>query len=170
MATRQGQGRGQPAPEERPLSELLSEMSTELSTLFRKEVELVKVETKDTVSQAAKAGALLGAVAVGGLFALLLLAMAAAFGLAEVMATGLAFLLVGIVFLIVAGVAFALARKKLAEVKPPEQAIANIKQDVEVAKSSIQRGASGPAGGAGGSVSSSGSGSYWGSERSQERM
>jgi len=163
MATRQG--RGQPAAEERSLSELLSEMSTELSTLFRKEVELVKAETKDTVSQAAKAGALLGAVAVGGLFALLLLAMAAAFGLAEVMATGLAFLLVGIVFLVVAGVAFAMARKKLAEVKPPEQAIATIKADVEVAKSSIQRGASGPPG-AGSSVTSTGSGSYWGSDKS----
>lgn len=159
------QGRSQPEAEERSLSELLSEMSNELSVLFRKEVELVKVETKDSVSQAAKAGALLGAVAVGGLFALLLLAMAAAFGLAEVMATGLAFLIVGLVFLVVAGVAFAMARKKLAEVKPPEQAIATIKEDVEVAKSSIQRGASGPAGG---SVSSTGSGSYWGSAASRE--
>ena len=158
MAKRQGPSR--PVEDERALSELLSEMSTELSTLLRKEVELLKAETKDSVSQAAKAGVLLGAVAVGGLFALLLLAMAAAFGLAEVMATGLAFLLVGLVFLLVAGVAFAMARKKLAEVRPPEQAIATIKEDVEVAKSSIQRGASGPAGGAGSSTSA---GSAWGS-------
>lgn len=163
MAT--GQGRGQPAADERSLSELLSEMSNELSVLFRKEVELVKVETKESVSQAAKAGALLGAVAVGGLFALLLLAMAAAFGLAEVMATGLAFLIVGVVFLVVAGVSFAMARKKLAEVRPPEQAIATIKEDVEVAKSSIQRGASGPAGSSAGSTGSS---SYWGPAASGE--
>jgi len=169
MATRQAPGRNQPGPEERSLSELLSEMSTELTILFRKEVELVKVETKDTVSQAAKAGALLGAVAVGGLFALLLLAMAAAFGLAEVMATGLAFLVVGMLFLVVAGVAFALARKKLAEVKAPEQTIATIKEDVEVAKASIQRGASGPPGGSS-TVSSSGPGSYWDPTRSQEKM
>jgi len=162
MATRQG--RQQPAAEERSLSELLSEMSTELSTLVRKEVELLKSETKDTVAQASKAGALLGGVAVGGFFAGLLLAMAAAFGLAEVMATGLAFLVVGLLFLVIAGVAFAMARKKLAEVKPPEQAIATIKQDVEVAKASIQRGASGPAS-SGDSVSSSGSSSYWGSEK-----
>ncbi len=159
MAKRQGQSR--PAEDERSLSELLSEMSTELTTLLRKEVELLKAETKDSVSQAAKAGVLLGAVAVGGLFALLLLAMAAAFGLAEVMATGLAFLLVGLVFLLVAGVAFSMARKKLAEVRPPEQAIATIKEDVEVAKSSIQRGASGPAGSSAGST---GAGSYWGSQ------
>ena len=158
MAKRQGQSR--PAEDERSLSELLSEMSTELTTLLRKEVELLKAETKDSVSQAAKAGVLLGAVAVGGLFALLLLAMAAAFGLAEVMATGLAFLLVGLVFLLVAGVAFAMARKKLADVRPPDQAIATIKEAVEVAKSSIQRGASGPAGGSGGSTAA---GSAWGS-------
>lgn len=152
--------KGQPATDERPLSELFSEMSNELSALFRKEVELIKVETKDSVSQAAKAGALFGAVAVGGLFALLLLAMAAAFGLAEVMPTGFAFLIVGILFLIVAGVAFGMARKKLAEVKPPEQAIATVKEDVEVAKSSLQRGVSGEAGS---SVTSTGSSSYWGS-------
>lgn len=158
MPTRQT--KGQPATDERPLSELFSEMSNELSALFRKEVELIKVETKDSVSQAAKAGALFGAVAVGGLFALLLLAMAAAFGLAEVMPTGFAFLIVGILFLIVAGVAFGMARKKLAEVKPPEQAIATVKEDVEVAKSSLQRGASGEAGS---SVTSTGSSSYWGS-------
>ncbi len=158
MPTRQT--KGQPAPDERPLSELFSEMSNELSALFRKEVELIKVETKDSVSQAAKAGALFGAVAVGGLFALLLLAMAAAFGLAEVMPTGFAFLIVGILFLIVAGVAFGMARKKLAEVKPPEQAIATVKEDVEVAKSSLQRGVSGEAGS---SVTSTGSSSYWGS-------
>lgn len=158
MPTRQT--KGQPATDERPLSELFSEMSNELSALFRKEVELIKVETKDSVSQAAKAGALFGAVAVGGLFALLLLAMAAAFGLAEVMPTGFAFLIVGILFLIVAGVAFGMARKKLAEVKPPEQAIATVKEDVEVAKSSLQRGVSGEAGS---SVTSTGSSSYWGS-------
>jgi len=158
MPTRQS--RSQPGTDERSLSELFSEMTSELSALVRKEVELVKVETKDSVSQAAKAGALFGAVAVGGLFALLLLAMAAAFGLAEVMPTGFAFLIVGIVFLIVAGVSFSLARKKLAEVKPPEQAIATIKEDVEVAKSSLQRGASGPTGS---SASPTGSSSYWGS-------
>lgn len=163
MPTRQG--RSQPAADEKPLSELLSEMTTELSTLLRKEVELIKTETKDSVSQAAKAGVLLGAVAVGGLFGLLLLAMAAAFGLAEVMATGLAFLIVGIVFLLVAGIAFTVARKKLAEVRPPEQAIATIKEDVEVAKSSIQRGASGPAGSSG---SSTGSRSAWASAASRE--
>jgi hypothetical protein len=158
MATRQN--RTQPGTEERSLSELLSEMSNELSVLLRKEVELIKVETKDTVSQAVRAGALLGAVAVGGLFALLLLAMAAAFGLAEVMPTGVAFLLVGILFLGIAGVSFAMARKKLAEVRPPEQAIATIKEDVEVAKASIQRGASGPPDT---SVSSTGSSSAWSS-------
>ena len=162
MATRQG--REQPAAQERSLSELLSEMSTELSTLVQKEVELLKAETKDTVAQATKAAALFGGVAVGGLFAGLMLAMAAAFGLAEVMATGLAFLVVGLVFLAIAGVAFAMARKKLAQVKPPEQAIATIKQDVEVAKSSIQRGASGPAA-ASTTVSTTASSSAWGSER-----
>src|SRR5947209_19717065 len=90
--------------EDRSLSDLLSEVTGELATLFRKEVELARVETSEQVSRAAKAGAMLGAAAVIGFLTLILLAFAAAWGLAAVMPNGLAFLIVGVVFGIVAAI------------------------------------------------------------------
>ena len=82
-----------PEPEdERPLGELFAALTRSLQTLIQKELELAKVEIREQTSRATKAGAMLGAGAVGGFVALLLLAFAAAWGLAEVVATGLAFL------------------------------------------------------------------------------
>jgi len=134
-----------PSDDERPLKELITDMSDELKTLVKKEVELAKVETKEQVSKAAKAGAMFGATAVCALFAAGLLSWAAAWALAEVMPTWAAFAVVGVLYALFAGVTLALGRKKLSTVRPPTQTVQTIKQDVEVAKSSLQRGASGPA-------------------------
>lgn len=128
--------------DERSLSELLSDVTTEIATLFRKEVELAKAETTDQVSRAAKAGAMLGAGAVVGFVALILLAFAAAWGLAEVVPTGVAFLIVGVVFGIVAAALASAGKKKMAAVDPvPTQTMDTLKTDVQVAKDSFARGA-----------------------------
>ena len=128
--------------EDRSLSELLSEVTGELSTLFRKEVELARVETSEQVSRAAKAGGMLGAAAVIGFLDLILLAFAAAWALAEVMPTGLAFLIVAIVFGIVAAVLASVGRKRIASINPvPSQTVQTLKDDVQVAKDSFARGA-----------------------------
>ena len=132
-------------PEERSLKELFSEMTGEVSLLVRKEVELAKLEMKEKASLAAKGGVAMAVGGVTGLFALLLLSFAAAWGLAEILAPGVAFVIVGVVYLVVAAVMFSSGRKKLAQMKPPmpEQALTTVKQDVQVAKGSLQRGVSG---------------------------
>ena len=128
--------------EDRSLSDLVSEMTRDLGTLFRKEIELAKVETSEQVSRATKAGALFGATAVIGLVALMLLSMAAAFGLAEVIPTGAAFAVVGVVFLVAAAVLGMSGKKKMQSVSPvPSQTVHTLRRDVEVARNSIARGA-----------------------------
>lgn len=128
--------------EDQSLSELLSEVTGELATLFRKEVELARVETSEQVSRAAKAGAMLGAAAVIGFLTLILLAFAAAWGLAAVMPNGLAFLIVAVVFGIVAAVLASTGKKRIATVSPvPDQTVQTLKTDVQVAKDSFARGA-----------------------------
>jgi protein-S-isoprenylcysteine O-methyltransferase Ste14 len=128
--------------DERSLSELLSDVTSEIATLFRKEVELARVETSEQVSRAAKAGGMLGAAAVIGFLDLILFSFAAAWGLATVMPTGLAFAIVGVVFAIVAAVLFTAGKKRLASVNPvPDQTIQTVKADVQVAKDSFARGA-----------------------------
>ncbi len=61
------------------------------------------------------------------------------------MAPGLAFLVVAVVYLVLAAVMFTSGRKRLNQMKPPvlKQALATVKQDVQVAKGSLQRGMSG---------------------------
>ncbi len=127
--------------EDRSLSELLSDVTGEIATLFRKEVELARAETSEQVSRAAKAGAMLGAAAVVGFLTLILLAFAAAWGLSEVVPEGVAFLIVGLVFGLVAAVLASAGKKKIASVDPmPDQTVQTLKADVQVAKDSFSRG------------------------------
>jgi membrane protein implicated in regulation of membrane protease activity len=130
-----------PDRDERPLKELLSDVTTQLQTLLRKEVELAKTETKQQLTQTAKGAA---AFAVAGVLAFLgaiALVFAAAWGLAEVMPEGVAFLIVAVLLLAVAGVLFTQGRKKMAQVSPvPERTMETVKEDVQTAKEAIQRG------------------------------
>lgn len=121
--------------EERSLPQLLSDMTTELATLMRKELQLARVETKEEVTKAGKAGGLFAGAGLAAYMALLLFSFAAAWGLANIMPTGLAFLLVGVVYVVVAAVLYAQARKALKQVSPvPEQTVETLKEDVEWAK------------------------------------
>ncbi len=127
--------------EDRSLSELLSEVTTEIATLFRKEVELARVETSEQVSRAAKAGGMLGAAAVIGFLDLILFSFAAAWALSEIVPEGVAFLIVAVVFAVVAGVLAMAGKKRLAAVNPvPNQTVQTVKEDVQVAKDSFARG------------------------------
>ncbi len=127
-------------PEEQPLGELFSELSGNLQELMRKEVELAKVEATEQAKRAGKAGALFGAAGALGFIGLLLLFFAAAWGLAAVIPDGFAFLVVAVVTLLIAAVLGAQAKKKVAEISPPTQTVETIKQDVQVAQTSLKRG------------------------------
>jgi len=128
--------------EERSLSELLSDVTAEIASLFRKEVELARVETSEQVSRAAKAGGMLGAAAVIGFLDLILFSFAAAWALSEVVPEGVAFLIVAVVFAIVAGALAVAGKKRIASVNPvPNQTVQTLKADVQVAKDSFARGA-----------------------------
>ena len=136
--------RARPASDDRSLQELWAEMGQEVSSLLRKEMELAKVEVKESVTRAGQAGAMFTATGVAAFFALQALSLAAGWGLAAVLPTGVAFLVVGVVFVLVAAVLFVQGRKRLAAVRPPTQTVETLKQDVEVAKSSLARGADAP--------------------------
>lgn len=115
---------------DRPLSDLLSELSDDVTTLMRQEVQLAKLELKAEATKAGKAGGLLGAGAVLGYVSLLLLLWAVSWGLAAVMPTGLAFLIVGLVVGVMAAVLAMLGRKRLQKVDPaPDTTIQTLKED-----------------------------------------
>jgi hypothetical protein len=138
MATRYVQRDPQ---EEQPLGELFSKLGSEVQVLLRKEMELAKVEVKEQANKAAKAGAMFGGAAVAGFLGLLLVAFAAAWGLAEAIPAGLAFLAVGLLFLAIAGLLALVGKKRIADFSPvPTQAIKTLSADVQVAKQSLTSG------------------------------
>lgn len=133
--------------EEPSIGDLVSGVSSNVQQLIKREVELAKLETKEQLSKATKAGAMFGATGVAAFVGLLIVAMAAGWGLAEVMAPGLAFAIVGVVFFVAAGVLFATGKRKLTTFTPvPEQTLHTLKQDMEVAKESFSTGAAAPTG------------------------
>ncbi len=117
------------------VGQLFGRLSQDLSTLMHQEFELAKSEIKAEATKAGKSAGLLGGTGVSALFGLLMLSFAAAWGLAEVIAPGWAFLFVAAAYLLAAVILFTRGCKELRSVHPmPQQTIETVKEDVEWAK------------------------------------
>jgi uncharacterized membrane protein YqjE len=124
----------EPSPDQ-PLSQLISRTSSDLATLFRKEVELAKIEIRDDVRHTAKAGSMFGAAGFAGYLAAVLASLAVVFALDLAMPLWAAFLIVAVLFALVGFVLFRQARTRMSEFTlGPEQTIETIKEDIEWAK------------------------------------
>lgn len=122
-------------PDEPTLGALFASASKDFSALVRSEVELAKLELRDDAKHAVKGGAMFGAAGFLGLLASILLSFAAVYGLvAAGLAAGWAFLIVGAVYLIVAGVLAFIGKKAVSAVKPPERTIRTTKDSVALLK------------------------------------
>jgi len=125
--------------EERTLGDLMGDLTRDMSTLVRKELELARVEIKEEVAKGGKAGGMLGGTALAAHMALLFVSFAAAWGLAEIVPTGFAFLVVGLIYGAVAAVLFTKGRAELQKVRPvPEQTVETLKEDVQWAKQQMK--------------------------------
>ncbi|HEX5366136.1 MAG TPA: phage holin family protein [Acidimicrobiales bacterium] len=121
------------------LGELFGTLTSDLGQLVRSELELARVEIREEAAKAGRAAGMLVGGAVAAVVAVILLASAAAWGLAEVIDAGWAFLVVGVV---VAAVATGLAlsgRRRLQEVRPvPEQTVDTLKEDARWARAQVK--------------------------------
>jgi uncharacterized membrane protein YqjE len=122
------------AANEPSLGELVSGMTADFGTLVRKELELAKAEFREEAKTSGKAAGMLGAAAIAGHFALLFASLALAWGLTEIMPEGFAFLLVGVVYAVLAAVLAVQGKKRMQQVRPPEQTIETVKEDVAWAR------------------------------------
>ena len=106
---------------------------------MRDEVQLAKVELTDSAKQAARAGGMLGAAAFAGYMTIILVSLAVAWGLAELVPVGVAFLIVGLIWAAVGAALYATGRQRLqaAELKP-EQTIETMQENVQWAKTTDQ--------------------------------
>jgi uncharacterized membrane protein YqjE len=119
-------------PEE-SVSELFGKVASDIGALLSTEVELAKVELREEAQRVGRAAGMLGGGALVGWFAALLLSFAAAWGLADLLDSApLGFLIVGVIYAVVAAVLFIVGRNRMREVHPvPEATIASIKEDIQ---------------------------------------
>ena len=123
-------GAGAGAGAEPTLGELVAGMTADVGTLVRKELELAKAEVREEARTSGKAVGLFGAAGIAAHLALLFVSFALAWGLAEVLPTGFAFLLVGLLYAAVAAFLAVQAKSRMREVRPPENTIETVKEDV----------------------------------------
>jgi hypothetical protein len=123
------------APSDASLGGLVGQLTTDLGALLRDEVQLAKVELKEDATRAAKVGGMFGAAGFAGYLTVVLLSFAAAWGLAEAVPIGVAFLIVGIVWGVVGAVLFAVGRARMRDLDmKPEQTIETMQENVQWAK------------------------------------
>lgn len=127
---------------DRPIGELLKQLSQETTTLVRQELDLAKAEMAQKGKQAAVGAGMFGGAGVTGLLGLAALTAAAIAALDAAMPLWLAALIVGLVWLVVAGVLALQGKRKVQAATPPvpQQTQESVKEDVEWAKSRAKSG------------------------------
>jgi Putative Actinobacterial Holin-X, holin superfamily III len=122
------------------VGELLGEVTRDLSTLMRQELALAKAEVREEAVKAARAGGMLGAAGFAGYMVLLFASIAIWQGLAEVMASGWAALIVTVLWAAAGAVLFVLGRQRMREVNPkPERTVETVSEVPGTLKEGIRR-------------------------------
>jgi len=137
MTTSDGAGPDLATTPKRPdmsLGELFGEMTSELSTLFRKEVELAKVEGREEIKKAGAAGGMFAGAGLAGWMTVLFASFALAWLLDQAMNTALAFLIVAVLWGIAALILLKSAKKKAKQIEPLPETTQTLKEDVQWAK------------------------------------
>lgn len=126
------------AAPERTLGQLVADATKDLSSIVRGELDLAKTEIKADAQRAGKGAGMLAAAGVVAFLAVILLLIAAAYGLvAAGLAPWLSFLIVAVVLLIIAGIAGLLGKKALSTVKgKPERTIKSTQDTIAAIKPS----------------------------------
>lgn len=99
------------------LGDLLGEVTRDMSTLMRQEVELAKVELKQSATRAGRGAGLLAGAGVAGHFVLLFISLALWWALGDVMGLGWSGVVVAIIWAIIAAVLASKGRKELDKIK-----------------------------------------------------
>jgi len=133
------------SPAEPSLGELVSSATKDLSSLVRQEINLAKVELKKEAGNAGKGAGLLGGAGFVGLLALIFLSVAAAYAFGRLVNLGTGFLIVGVLYLLVAAVLALLGKRSLSKVGPPEKTLETVKDDISWARHPTQHPTTAPA-------------------------
>ena len=132
---------GRPDATSASLGELVSRASEQLTTLVRDEIRLAQAELVQKGKRAGIGIGLFGGAGVLAWFGFGALVAAAIWGLSNVVAGWLAAGIVGVVLFAAAGVAALIGKRETQQATPPvpQQAVASVREDVNVVKGSLRR-------------------------------
>jgi Putative Actinobacterial Holin-X, holin superfamily III len=119
------------ATKDASLGQLVSSVTGHVSALVRLEIELAKAELQQQLQQGAVGGGLAAFAILLVVLAIVLFSIAAALGLAYVMPTWAAFLVVGGVYVLIAAVLIFVSMRKFKAIKGPERAAAALAETKE---------------------------------------
>lgn len=125
----------QPKAPDRSLGELVAKLGDDLSNLVTTQIEIAKVEIKDEATKAAKGSGMLAGAGVVALFAAIMFSVALAWAIAVPLNPWLGFLIVGLLWTAAAAVLGILGKKQLDATKGPEQTMAELEADKNLAQS-----------------------------------
>lgn len=120
--------------EDRSLGEIASDLLDNATTLIRQEVELAKVEAKESATKAGKGVGMLAGAGVAGLLALIALTLTAWWGMAVLIgsadapALGWGGLIVTIIWLVIAGILAAAGKGELNKIRGLRQTQETVKK------------------------------------------
>jgi Putative Actinobacterial Holin-X, holin superfamily III len=121
--------------EERTLGQLVAQASNDLSGIVRAEIALAKAELRGDVKNAAVGGGLFGAAGYLGVLASVTGVLTVGYALvAAGLRPWLAFLIVTVALLLVAGILALVGRSRLKRLGPPERTIRTTKEAIAAVK------------------------------------
>jgi uncharacterized membrane protein YqjE len=123
-----------PYPVDEPdqsVGELVGKLTSDFGSLVQSHIQLAKEEIVTELKQAGRGAGLVGGAALAGWIALLLVSFAAAWGLSEVVeSVWIGFLVVGLVWAVIAAALFITGRQTLQEIEPmPRQTLNELEED-----------------------------------------
>ncbi len=123
------------------VGDLVKQLSEQTATLVRQEMKLAQTELQQKGKKAGIGAGMFGAGGLVAFFGAATLIAAAVLGLATAVDSWLAAVIVGVVLLLVAGVAALLGKKQIEQATPaaPEQAVQSVKRDVDTVKRKASR-------------------------------
>jgi hypothetical protein len=122
------------------VGDIVKSISGDVKLLVRDEIQLAKSELVPAAKNAGIGAGMFGAAAYFAISALLVLYFAAAFGLVALgLSEWLAFLIVGVVLLVVAAILGLVGLMLIRKVKGPERTIASANATIAELKAAVQR-------------------------------
>jgi uncharacterized membrane protein len=116
------------------LGDLVGEVTRDISTLMRQEVELAKVELKQSATRTAKGAGLLGGSGYGASMAVFFLSVALWWALGTLMGGAWAAVVVAVIWAVIALILFVVGRKQLKQVQGAPQTVETLKEIPETLK------------------------------------